>query len=315
MTYKVFFTTDIHGSERCFRKFINAAKFYGVNAIILGGDITGKAVVPIIKTKSGYTVNLSGKQHDLAEDGLDAAQSEIRFNGLYPYVTTPEELAEIETNPDNVKELFRKAIKVTLEQWFALAEERLKPQNVKIYVSPGNDDEATVDEVLEGSDYVLNPDNRIVELDDGIEMLSYGYSNPTPWKSFRELPEEEMFKQLDALAGKMSYRGISIFNTHVPPYNSTIDLAPKLDSTLKPVASGGQIVMDSVGSKAIRQAIEKYQPTLGLHGHIHESSGAVRIKKCLCVNPGSEYNDGILKGVIVALDKNKKKVDYQLTVG
>jgi Icc-related predicted phosphoesterase len=313
--FKLFFTTDIHGSERCFRKFVNAAKIYGVNAIILGGDITGKAVVPIVKTPSGYTADLSGKQHEFGGDGLTAAMSEIRFNGLYPYVMTAGELEEYEHNPDKVRELFRKAIRDTLREWFALAEERLKPQNIKIYISPGNDDEAVVDEVLQEFCYIKNPEGAIVTLEEGIGMMSFGYSNPTPWNSYRELPEDELFRRLDALAGRMSYDGITVFNTHVPPIDSTIDQAPKLDATLKPVTNGGQIVMSSAGSTAVRRVIEKYNPTLGLHGHIHESSGAVRVAKCLCINPGSEYNDGVLRGVIVSLNQNKRKVDYQLTVG
>lgn len=316
MSYKLFFTTDVHGSERCFRKFINAAKFYDVQAIILGGDITGKAIIPIIEQGSGeYTVTINNTPAHVTKDDLEGVEKEIRFNGYYPYITNPDELSEFEKDPNGKDKLFKAAIRKSLTEWFALAEERLKPLNIKVYVSPGNDDDKVVDEVLATSDFIINPEEEIFELDDGIQMMSYGYSNPTPWDSPRELPEEELLKHLTALADKMDYSKVTIFNTHVPPYDTTIDQAPKLDSTLKPIVEGGQVAMAGCGSKAVRSVIEKYQPTISLHGHVHESAGAIRIGKTICLNPGSEYNDGILRGAIVTINPRRKKTSYLLTVG
>jgi Icc-related predicted phosphoesterase len=162
---------------------------------------------------------------------------------------------------------------------------------------------------------VINPEEKVVEIAPGIEMISFGFSNPTPWNSPRELPEEEIKKRLTVLADKLSYSGTSIFNLHVPPYDTLIDQAPKLDADLKPVVEGGQIAMTGVGSKAVREIIQKYQPSIGLHGHVHESTGAIRLGKTICINPGSEYNDGVLRGAIVTIDEKKKKISYQLTVG
>jgi len=65
---------------------------------------------------------------------------------------------------------------------------------------------------------------------------------------------------------------------------------------------------------AVREAIEKYKPLLGLHGHIHESRGVVNIGRTLCINPGSEYGEGIIRGAIVDLAKDKV-LSYQLTSG
>jgi len=39
--------------------------------------------------------------------------------------------------------------------------------------------------------------------------------------------------------------------------------------------SGGQMVFAGAGSRAVRNAIEKHQPMLGLHGHIHEAQGVI----------------------------------------
>jgi hypothetical protein len=65
--------------------------------------------------------------------------------------------------------------------------------------------------------------------------------------------------------------------------------------------------MAQVGSTAVAEMIEKYQPLLGLHGHIHEATGKRQIGRTLCVNPGSNYTEGILNGFILTLDDKKIK--------
>ena len=316
MQNRLFFTTDIHGSERCFRKFVNAAKFYEAEVLILGGDVTGKAVIPIVECGNGqYRATITSKERIVPADELPELEKEISFNGYYPYVTGPEELAEIEGSPQKQDQLFQDAIRASLVKWLALAEERLKPAGIRIYVSPGNDDEPVVEETLSQSEYVVNPEEQVVELFAGVEMMSFGYSNPTPWDSPRELPESEIMPRLDDLAKQMDFSKVTVFNVHVPPFGTPLDQAPKLDSSLKPVVEGGSIAMAGCGSTSVRDAILRYQPTLGLHGHVHESAGAVRLGKTLCINPGSEYNDGVLRGAIVNIDPRKKKVSYQLTVG
>ncbi|MGC8690478.1 MAG: metallophosphoesterase family protein [Caldisericum sp.] len=313
---KIFFTTDIHGSERCFRKFVNAGKFYNANILILGGDITGKGFVPIVRLKNGYyEANYQGNEEIVSKDELPKLEEEIRFNGLYPYVTTEEELEVIEKSPEKRREIFKFVIKHTLEEWMVLATERLRPLGIKIFVSPGNDDDPVVDDALFVSKYVINPDMKVIEIYDNVEMLSYGYSNPTPWNSPREKTEEEIYNDLKSLAGQMDYNKFTIFNIHVPPFNTPLDIAPKLDKTLKPVVEGGSVATENVGSKSVRRIIEEFQPDLGLHGHVHESPGSVKIGKTLSLNPGSEYSDGILRGVLINLDEKKKKFTFQFTMG
>lgn len=316
MPFKLFFTTDVHGSDRCFRKFVNSAKFYGAQVIVLGGDMTGKAVVPVVQGPGqSYQATFSGQPRQVDQAGLENLLQEIRFNGFYPFVTTPDELAEIDADLQGSANLFKRVIKASLEEWLALAEERLRPLNVKVYISPGNDDDFIVDDVLNSSTFVINPEEKIVEVAPSVSMLSFGYSNPTPWNSPRELPEQELGRRLSALAERADYSGITLYNVHVPPLNTPIDQAAKLDTNLKPVVKGGHIVMMGVGSKSVNDLIMKYQPTIGLHGHVHESAGAVRLGKTICINPGSEYSDGILRGVLLTIDEKKKKVSYQLTMG
>ena len=202
----------------------------------------------------------------------------------------------------------------TLRRWVGLAEERLKGKGVKVYMTGGNDDRPEVEEVLKSSTYVIDPEGEVVTLDDGREMLSSGWSNPTPWKTPRECSEEQIAAKLDAMISKVQKMETCIFNLHVPPYDSGLDTCPKLDETLKPVYAGSEIIMMSAGSTAVRTAIEKNQPAVGLHGHIHESRGFVKIGRTLCLNPGSEYTEGILRGVIVELE-GKDVRNYLLTVG
>lgn len=316
MTFKLFFTTDVHGSDRCFRKFINSAKFYGAQVIVLGGDMTGKAVVPIVKNATNtYTADFSSRPRQVGADQLDDLLKDIRFNGYYPYVTTPDELETIQADPEGGQKLFRKVIKQSLEEWFALAAERLRPLDVKVYISPGNDDDFIVDEVLNDSDFVINPEEKVMEILPGISMLSFGYSNPTPWNSPRELPEAELGRRLAVLAEGMPAGDLSIYNVHVPPLDTPIDQAAKLDANLKPIVEGGQVAMIGVGSSSVRDLILKHQPAVGLHGHVHESAGAIRLGKTVCINPGSEYSDGVLRGALLTIDEKKKKLSYQLTMG
>lgn len=315
-TFTIFFATDIHGSDRCFKKFVNAAKFYGADAVIIGGDVTGKAVIPIVEGADGrYTASIAGHASVVGQDQLPRILDEIRFNGQYPWVTTPDELDAVQADPGGTARLFHDAITESVNRWLGIAEERLRGTGVAVYVSPGNDDDHMVSELLSASDFVINPDGRVVELCDGVTMLSLGYSNPTPWNSPRELSEEELLHRLSTLAASMPNTGVTIHNVHVPPVDTIIDQAAELDADLRPVVHGGQVSVVHVGSRAVRQAIEATQPTLGLHGHIHESPGAVRIGRTMCINPGSEYSDGVLRGVVVTVRPSNGKIDYQLTVG
>ena len=314
--FTVFFATDIHGSDRCFKKFINAGKFYGVDAIIIGGDVTGKAVVPVTRgAGGGYSASIAGHTSEVMEDELPRLLDEIRFNGQYPWVTTRDELSAVQADPDGVAKLFHAAITESVNRWLEIAEERLRGTGMAVYISPGNDDDMMVGDLLSASDTIINPDGQVVELAPGVTMLSLGYSNPTPWNSPRELPEDELERRLSTLATQLPSSGITIHNIHVPPFGTIIDQAAQLDSDLRPVVHGGQVSFVHVGSTAVRRVLEATQPTLGLHGHIHESPGAVKVGRTLCVNPGSEYNDGVLRGVIVRMQPSKGKVGYQLTVG
>jgi Icc-related predicted phosphoesterase len=316
MRTKIFFVSDVHGSSRCFRKFVNAGKFYGASVLILGGDVTGKAIVPIVgmtdgtmKVTDGNTVHLLKSQSE-----IEQAKKSISDAGNYPYVSDPKEFEELEAKPELVVGLFKRLMVERLQSWIRLTDERLATTGIKCYISPGNDDYFEIDRVLSSGRHVTNPEGKVVEIDGQHEMITLGYTNRTPWNSPREVDEDVLQQRIELMAREVKRMEMAIFNLHVPPIDTPIDQAPKLDDGLKPIVSGGNPVMISAGSTAVRESIVRYQPLVGLHGHIHESRGMVKIGRTLCFNPGSEYNTGVLKGVLCEIDDDSVN-SYLLTSG
>ncbi len=313
---KLFFATDIHGSERCFRKFINAAAFYNVDALIMGGDITGKMLVPIVDEGGGrYLAEVFGQTRSFDADELPRVRKLIGDAGYYPYETTPDELAELQADGSKVEAAFRRVMSETLGRWLDLASQRLAGTDVVCVMSPGNDDQPFIDDLLRGAERVINPEDRIVELPGGFELVSVGYSNITPWHSPRELTEVDLEALIEATARQASRPDRTIFNLHVPPRDSTLDEAVLLNADLSPVIQSGSPKIGGVGSDAVRNVIQRYQPLVALHGHIHESRGVARIGKTQAFNPGSEYSEGVLRGLILTIEAGKGVRSHQFVSG
>ncbi|MCL6444907.1 MAG: metallophosphoesterase [Alicyclobacillus sp.] len=314
---RIFFSSDLHGSEICFRKFLNSAKHFNADVLILGGDLTGKMVVPIVRREDTglYEATIGGVVHRVDSDGLQDLEKRISFGGWYPYRMTEEDFEAAQRDPSKVEDLFSNAIEESLTRWFEMAQQVLEPLGVPIYGVPGNDDTSVVEEVFRKSKYVRNVELQVVEIF-GFELLSCGWANPTPWKTPRETSEDELAAKIKSMVDQVKNRDAMIFNFHVPPKNTPLDQAPKLDDSLKPQTAAGELLTIGAGSTAVREAIEKYQPIVTLHGHIHESRGKVTIGKSVCLNPGSEYGEGILRGVIVNLDeRNKRFLSSQFVAG
>ena len=313
---RFYFITDVHGSNRCFKKFLNAANFYQAKVIILGGDITGKARVPLVEGGDGsYHCTFQGENLVLkTKEEVDTLVARAGDSGTYTPTMTKTEFDEIEGNQTKLTAYFGQQMVERVRAWIALAEERLGKTDVKCYISPGNDDFFELDKTLDSSGFVINPEGEVVEIGAGHEMVTLGYANHTPWNSPREVDEDVLGQKIEAMMAGVKDMKKAVFNLHVPPINTPIDQAPMLDKDFKPVFKGGNLVMISAGSTAVRQAIEGHQPLIGLHGHIHESRGLIKIGKTLCLNPGSEYNSGILRGVVCELEGDKIK-SHVLTSG
>lgn len=309
---RIFFATDVHGSEVCWRKFLNAGAFHKADVLIMGGDMTGKAMVPIVHRDGGWEVTLQEQRHQLAtEDELQAMEKRISDRGYYPVRLEPDELEAWSADESLVDTRFKNEMLRNVERWMALADERLEGKGIRCIVSPANDDMFEIDPIIAAARLVELGEANTIALD-GISLVSTGWANPTPWNTFRELPEDELRARIDGLVAEVPDPRRSIFNFHAPPYGSNLDSAPKLDADLKYVAGGQALV--PVGSHAVRDAINAYGPMLSLHGHIHEGRGAVKIGRTLAVNPGSTYEDGVLQAAIVDLDVKKGEVKRYLLI-
>jgi Icc-related predicted phosphoesterase len=309
---RIFFATDIHGSDVCWRKFLNAGTFHQADVLIMGGDMTGKAMVPIVARGNGWEVTLQEQRHTLAtEDELRAMEKRILDRGYYPVRLTQDEVDAWAADSALVDARFKDEMLRAVERWMALADERLEGKGIRCVVSPANDDMFEIDPIIAAARNVELGEANAIALD-GISLVSTGWANPTPWKTFRELPEDELRARIDGLVGQVPDARRSIFNVHAPPYGSNLDSAPQIDADMNYVAGGQALV--PVGSKAVREAIAAYGPMLSLHGHIHEGKGAVKLGRTLAVNPGSSYEDGVLQAAIVDLDTKKGEVKRYLLI-
>jgi Icc-related predicted phosphoesterase len=303
---KIVFATDFHGSEVCFRKVFNLAERAAADAVVLGGDWTGKALLPMIRTKSGYRTELLGQVvQTSSEQELAELEKRVRFNGFYPFRCEQDEYDAMLASDDLRDELFTREMVHSVERWIDIAEDKLSGSE-RICVSlPGNDDEWAIDEALNKSTRVLNSDQTVIDAGD-YRILGFGASNETPWKTPRELSEDDIYGRLTALA--QGAEEPLIANLHVPPFRSTLDNAPQLTENLEIVKEAGVPVIVPVGSRGVRRFLEEAQPCLGLHGHIHESRSHAKLGDCFVLNPGSEYSSGVLRAAVITVDLKKRRV-------
>jgi Icc-related predicted phosphoesterase len=314
---RIFFATDIHGSERCFRKWLNAGKVYEANVMILGGDITGKSLKPLCKIDDETWQGEVGGRQVQAREGeeFEALCRQVADRGAYTRMSTPEEREELARDPAAFERAFNEAITERVQQWVALADERLKDSGIACFVMLGNDDDEELAAILRSSHSLCYAEDGIVTLPGGHEMISLGYSTPTPWNTPRECSEEELSRRIDALARGLERPEKAVMNLHCPPRDTNLDQAPQLDENLRPVVTAGGFAVTSVGAAAVRRAIEDSGAALGLHGHVHESPAGQTIGTTMCVNPGSEYGEGILRGAIVDLAEDGTVKRWQITQG
>jgi uncharacterized protein len=310
---RVYFATDIHGSDRCFRKFLAAANVYEADALVLGGDIAGKGLVPIRSHNGSLSAKVRGEHVTVSTSDEERLRAEINRIGFYSVIAEEDEFQRMQDDSSYLTKAFTVAIAEQVEGWCKLAEERLDPK-VRCIITPGNDDPISIDSVLKSAPRIECPERELCEIGP-IMLASCGDVTPTPWNTEREFPEEELERRLAAILEPAPKGARVVANFHNPPYGSGLDYAPELDKTLMPVIRGGRPSIIPVGSKAVREVIKKYQPVIGLHGHIHESKGAQRIAKTMCFNPGSEYSSDVLRGVIVDFDTAGDYLDFLFTSG
>jgi uncharacterized protein len=313
---RIFFVTDLHGSEICWKKFLNAGAFYKADMVILGGDVTGKAMVPIVQLANGsWDASLQDHRQTLeSEVAVVEFEKRVMNRGYYPIRVSEEEYRALQEDEVLVDKRFKEVMVDGTARWIDMAEDKLAGSGIRVVACPANDDMFEIDDLLTHASVVETGDEEHPIEIEGMTMVSMGWTNPTPWHTFREAPEDQIAKRIERALEHASDPEMTIFNFHAPPYGSKLDYAPALTEDLKYV-SGGQ-ALRPVGSTSVRESIKSFQPVLSLHGHIHESKGSVRIGKTLALNPGSSYEEGILQAALVNIDTKKKKVkNYQLVNG
>jgi uncharacterized protein len=310
---KIFFATDIHGSETCWRKFLNAAAFYKADLVILGGDVTGKVMIPIVAYTGYWQTTVRGETIRMqTQEELAEVERQIRSRGSYPAVVSPDELTTLSDTEGEVDRRFSLEMMRSLDRWLDMADTKLHGGEIGCILNGGNDDIFEIDQMIESSPCVTFAEGKLLDLD-GFTMISMGWTNPTPWDTFREAPEGDLAAKIEAIATQVPDMGRAIFNFHAPPYGTGLDEAPALDANLRPMHGGA--VMKPVGSTAVRDSIMAHQPLLSVHGHIHESRGVKWMGRTLAINPGSVYGDGVLQGALIDLNAKKSKVKYLLVNG
>jgi Icc-related predicted phosphoesterase len=305
---RIVFASDFHGSEQVWRKFLNSAAIFKADWLVMGGDLTGKILTPIVQQANGsYRSEFLDQTHTIQADKLEDFKRKVREQCYIPYVCNEAEFEKLKNaSQDDIEKIFADLECKALQDWLDLVPKKL-PKESKLLIHPGNDDKFELDDIIKKSPYVTYAEESVVDLDGEHEAACCGWSNPTPWNSPRECSEEELMTKLEKLASEVKNVDRALFCLHCPPFESQIDQAPLLDKDLRPVTEAGRPVLIPVGSKSVRAIIEKYQPLLGMHGHIHECRGWMRIGKTQCMNPGSEYSEGILSAYLIEIDGPKIK--------
>ncbi len=313
--YRIYYATDLHGSDPCFRKFLAAGRVFDADAIVMGGDMTGKAIVPIRDLGRGkYEAEFQGGQEQVRNsEELERLKKRIIFNGFYPWVATDPQIREAEEDPAVVPALFETFMMDQARRWTDLAAERLDDRK-RCFISPGNDDLPVIDQILAEADGIEFPDKRAVELGP-LTMISVGDSNITPWRTPREMDETDLLTEIEQLVEPLADGRPLLLNIHVPPHGSGLDIVNALDPSYRPVVQHGVIAKTAAGSTAVRTIIERYQPVVSLHGHIHEGRGLYRLGSSICLNPGSDYSAGVLQGIVIDFDENGQYMHHTFTDG
>ena len=134
---KIFFVTDLHGSEICWKKFLNAGAFYKADVVILGGDVTGKAMVPIVQRANGSWEASLQDHLESFETNEEIAEFEKRVmnRGYYPIRVSQEEYVAMQEDEDLVDKRFKEAMLDGTERWIAMAEDKLAGSGIRVSIT------------------------------------------------------------------------------------------------------------------------------------------------------------------------------------
>src|SRR5256885_1588878 len=196
---RIFYVTDLHGSEICWKKFLNAGAFYKADVVILGGDVTGKAMVPIVQKANGaWDASLQDHRQTLeSESEVVEFEKRVMNRGYYPIRVSDAEYVAMQEDPVLVDKRFKEVMLDGTERWIDMAEDKLAGTGIRAIACPANDDMFEIDDLLAHASFVeTGDDDHPIEID-GFKIISMGWTNPTPWHTFREEPEEGIAKRIE----------------------------------------------------------------------------------------------------------------------
>jgi len=229
--FRIFFVSDLHGSEVCFRKFLNSAPIYRPDLLVYGGDIMGKLLQPVFRQDDGRFrwYPAGGRVEEFSADQLPQVERRIADQGRYSLVTTPPEWQRRQADREGLEKFCREIGKERVRGWLRLVEERLLPKKIPIVMNVGNDDTDGVLEILrhEAPTNLLVPEGQVVRCGP-YEIYGCGYANMTPWHCPRDLEEPDLGQFLQRTSTEIDTPGRTILDIHAPPVNTSLDLAPEL---------------------------------------------------------------------------------------
>lgn len=326
--FAVFFATDLHGSDACFRKLLSllgrkVKLKKQPDAIVLGGDFICPSLpqrpdvlVHVVKVSDGtYETRYRGQSVVLRnEPELRTFCQTLAATGSYFNVCTTDELYELSEHPKKFNALLLRLQFERARTWVELADRKFGNLHRSIFVTPGHNDPPGIEEVFKASRVFVYCDEQVLQIGGGITLLSVGHSIYTSRHGYREQPEDVLHDTLWSLAEQVPDMGRCAVHTHCPPYGTALDLGYEVDPTTGEAhldISGAK--QQHVGSQAVREFILHFKPLLGLHGFVHPVFAYSRLGTTICFNPGTEYYVPRLRGAYLVLD-NGRLTSWSLTV-
>lgn len=290
------FASDFHGDEGSWRAFLRTGARLGAGVLVYGGDYTPYSVA--IGPFAGGAAEVSPlRRRCHAQMTPPALVERYRASGVAAALVDADTLVELEGSVAGDRRAWHAFVarrtEAQLRRWCALAAAVLPPAAL-LAVVPGNHDPLQLDDLLRRQSGLCFLDGDVCPLPGGFSLLGVGWTNRTPLRSPRECDEDELRARIAAAAAAVPDPDAAVFCLHCPP------AATRLDRARPRGREAGH-----VGSTAVRQAIEAYQPLLSLHGHIHESAGQDHLGRTVCLNPGSQAPRGADQGYLVQLRRGE----------
>lgn len=280
---KILYTADLHGNQILVEKLVKLSNYS--DTLILGGDLCATHFIPIIDDGSEITLYEFNRAVRLENSKQALIQKEKLFqNGFISWYGSLKNFRKLNKEEYQTK-IQEKSLRATLN--------KLKTSFENILLILGNDDSSALEKNLNKNKNkkVTNLNEKVIKLN-GYEFVGFSYVPITPFNTYFELTEFELERRLKPLLSRIKNYSSSVWIFHSPPYNSGLDLT----------------AFGPVGSKSIKHFIQERQPKLFLCGHIHESPNLVKLGKTICINPGSEPNLGLLKAVLIDLNRMRIKL-------